>query len=417
MEGADTVAGFVKEVTSREAALEEISRRLSFPWPCPSVELPLDKALGRRCAEAVISGEPYPPFDRSLRDGYAVSHSAAAGATPGTPLFLTRKGEVRMGEKPAFAISQSECCPIPTGGIMPRGADAVVMLEDSSEAGGWVEIRRGVQAWENVIKKGEEIAEGERLLEAGSLIDFKSVGISATLGIATLPVIDLKISILSTGDEIAPVDAPELPPGSIRDVNGWNIKALLSRFGFPSDYRGVVSDDGEEFERRFRAELEGCDLLILSGGSSVGTRDHCSRLLERMSPPGLLVRGLNIVPGKPTLIAADAAAKKIAVSLPGHPLSCLTAAFTVLLPLLLRRIGAESGSYMRKSLMPIASDLAARTGPEEFVPCALLEDGKVMPLAAKSGYISALTRADGFIRLPEERETVRANEETEVWLW
>ena len=411
------MAGFVKEVAPREAALDEIEKRLNFPWNYKKTEVMLGEAAGRRCAEAVVSPAPYPPFSRSLRDGYAVNHLDAAGATPGTPLFLSKKGEVRMGEAPDFKLSLTEACPIPTGGMLPEGADSVVMLEDTSEAGGWVEIRRGVQAGENVIGRGEEVAEGEKLLPAGSLIDFRTISVLAAIGRAKLPVADLKISILSTGDEIVPAEEQSPRLGAVRDVNGWSVKTLLSRFGFPAEYRGIASDDGAEFERRFREELAACDVLILSGGSSVGVRDHCSRLFESLAEPGLLVRGINIAPGKPTLIAADAAAHKLAVSLPGHPLSCFMVGFTVLIPLLLRLIGAEERECWTRTRMPLSCDLAARTGPEEFFPCAVNADGTVSPLAAKSGYISILSGACGFIRIPEDRETARAGEFAEVWLW
>ena len=400
------MAGFVKEVTSRKRALEDITERLLFPWGYPVRELPLGEAVGRRSTSEIINDRPYPPFSRSLRDGYAVRHLDAAGATPGTPLFLTKAGEVSMGLCPDFEISPSEAAAIPTGGILPNGADAVVMLEDTELAGGWVEVRRGVQAGENIILEGEEIHRGERLLATGGMVDFKTIGM-----------LDLRISILSTGDEIVPVETKELPPGCIRDVNGWNLKALLSRYGFEAKYRGIANDDGAEFERRFHEELADCDLLILSGGSSVGVRDHCSEMLASLPEPGLLVRGLNIVPGKPTLIAADAAAKKLVVSLPGHPLSCLAVAFTVLLPLLMRRIGAEERECGTRLRLRLARDLAARTGPEEFVPCVLGADGSVAPIAAKSGYISALAKASGFICIPEDRETIRAGEDAEVWLW
>ncbi len=411
------MAGFVKEVTGRNDAIESISHRLSFPWDCRAEERQLADATGRRCAEDIINEVPYPPFSRSLRDGYAVRHADAAGASSSTPLFLTAKGSVAMGEVPGFRIAGGEAASIPTGGILPEGADAVVMLEDTDTAGGWVEIRRAVQAGENIIKSGEDIAAGARLLARGDMIDLRTVGLLASAGFSSVPTVSLKISLLSTGDEIVPVDAGTLRPGQIRDVNGWNLRAMLSRFGFVSDYRGIASDCGEEFERRFHDELNSCDVLVLSGGSSVGVRDHAFRLLSSLSEPGLLVRGINIVPGKPTLIAADAGRKKLAVSLPGHPLSCMVAAFTVLLPLLLRLIGAAEKECGTRLVLPVACDLAARTGAEKFFACRLLPDGRVEPAAAKSGYISALSNACGFIRMPEERETIRAGEEAEVWLW
>lgn len=411
------MAGFVKEVTGRIDAIEKISRRLLFPWDYPKKELPLGEAVGRRCAEEMTNGAPYPPFSRSLRDGYAVCHEDASGASPGTPLFLTKRGDVLMGRAPDFKISAGEAAAIPTGGILPEGADAVVMLEETDVAGGWIELRRGVQAGENVVRRGEDIELGAKLLPRGALIDFRSIGPLAAAGVSSVVTAAPKISLLSTGDEVVPIETSEPAPGCVRDVNAWNLKALLSRFGFEADYRGIACDDGAEFERRFRDELSGCDVLILSGGSSVGMRDHAFRLLSSLPEPGLLLRGLNVVPGKPTLIAADMASKKLVVSLPGHPLSCMAVAFTLLLPLLLRLIGAEEKECGTRVRLPLSRDLAARTGAEKFFACRLLADGRAEPAAAKSGYISALGGACGFIRMPEERETIRAGEEAEIWLW
>ena len=195
------------------------------------------------------------------------------------------------------------------------------------------------------------------------------------------------------------------------------MRSLLSRYGFEASYRGILSDEGDDFEAAVRDEIEKCDVLVLSGGSSVGVRDHCSRVLEKLPPPGLMVRGINIVPGKPTLIAGCLEEKKLVVSLPGHPLSCLTVAFVLLLPLLLRLVGADGEGYGIKMRLPILSDVTARTGPEEFVPCRVTAEGKIDPILAKSGYVSSLASADGFIRIPEDRETIRAGDTAEVWLW
>ncbi|MEG1799472.1 MAG: molybdopterin-binding protein, partial [Synergistaceae bacterium] len=218
---------------------------------------------------------------------------------------------------------------------------------------------------------------------------------------------------LSTGDEIVSVGTAPLPPGCVRDVNGAAVSALLSKYGFPAEYRGIVKDDAEEFEKRVKSELADCDVLILSGGSSVGVRDNCSRVLEALPAPGLLIRGINIVPGKPTLIAGCAEEKKLVVSLPGHPLSCVSAAFTVLIPLLLKMSSHDAVFPKHSISLELAYDLNAKTGPEEFTPC----DGKVYPISAKSGYVSALSSSDGLVRIPEDMETVRKGEHVEVWLW
>ena len=411
------MSGFVKEVTPRTDALQYVAERLSFPWSVRSADIPLDSALGKRIAWDIEAEEQYPPFTRSLRDGYAVCSPDVVAATPGTPTFLNRTGDVLMGTVPEFSIASGEAAAIPTGGILPNGADAVVMLESTTSTGGWIEVRNAVQSGDNVIHAGEEFSAGQKVLSRGDIVDFRTVSILSTLGIKSVPSTDLRISILSTGDEIVPVETRPLPPGRIRDVNGWSVRSLLSRYGFEASYRGILSDEGDDFEAAVRDEIEKCDVLVLSGGSSVGVRDHCSRVLEKLPPPGLMVRGINIVPGKPTLIAGCLEEKKLVVSLPGHPLSCLTVAFVLLLPLLLRLVGADGEGYGIKMRLPILSDVTARTGPEEFVPCRVTAEGKIDPILAKSGYVSSLASADGFIRIPEDRETIRAGETAEVWLW
>jgi molybdopterin molybdotransferase len=411
------MAGFVKEVTPRREAVEHVASSLAFPWN-PAAELtPLAEARGRRLAKELVCTMAYPPYTRSLRDGYAVCSSDVSAATTGTPAFLQKTGSVLMGAAPKFSISNGEAASIPTGGVLPKGADAVVMLEDTSLTGGYVEVRRGVQSGENVICKGEELKKGQKVLGRGEQIDFRTASLLATIGVDQVETARLRISILSTGDEVVPVAKHPLPPGCIRDVNGATLKFLLARCGFESEYRGIVSDDGAEFEKRFKGELSHCDVLILSGGSSVGVRDHCSQMLEKLAEPGLLVRGINIAPGKPTLAAGCIKEKKLVVSLPGHPLSCLVAAYALLIPLLLRLIGAENEKYGHRLTLELASDVTAKTGPEEFMPCRLEEDGRVRPVLAKSGYVSPLSQSDGLLRVPENRETLRAGETVEVWLW
>lgn len=411
------MSGFVKEVTPRMQALDQVAEWLSFPWHVRTADMPIDSALGKRISRDVETGEKYPPFTRSLRDGFAVHSPDVVAATPGAPTFLIKTGDISMGILPEISIRPGEAAGIPTGGVLPNGSDSVVMLENTSLTGGWIEVRSAVQSGENVIFAGEEFPAGQKILSRGDVVDFKTISILATLGIKTVPSIDLKISILSTGDEIVPIETSPLPPGKIRDVNGWSVRSLLTRYGFDSEYRGILSDDGDLFERTVKEETELCDVLILSGGSSVGIRDHCSRVLEKLPAPGLMIRGINIVPGKPTLIAGSLEEKKLIVSLPGHPLSCITVAYVLLLPLLLKLIGASHVEYGIKTQMPMARDITARTGPEEFVPCRITEDGRIDPILAKSGYVSSLASADGFIHIPEDRETIRAKETAEVWLW
>jgi molybdopterin molybdotransferase len=410
------MAGFVKEVIPRLEALAYVEKRMLFPWDAKAEVRQLREAMGMRIAEDVATSSPYPPYSRSLRDGYAVQSSDVMAATPGTPTFLMKSGQILMGTNEGPSVEAGSAVHIPTGAIIPNGADSVVMLEDTYDAGDWIEVRRGVQAGENIIRAGEDLEAGVKIACKGELIGTGTVSLLAAIGADNISVFNIRIGILSTGDEIVPIETKEVPPGCFRDVNGFSCAAMLKRYGFDSDYRGIVSDDGEVFESRIMEELDNCDVLILSGGSSVGLRDHSSRVLSQLPNPGLLVRGINIVPGKPTLIAGALDRKKLVISLPGHPLSCLTVLYTVVIPLLLSMVGAKTSGVGKVLRLPLSRDLIARTGPEEFVPCKI-DSESVTPILAKSGYISVLSGADGFIRIPDDTETMRENDLAEVWTW
>lgn len=410
------MAGFVKEVVPRMHALSRISESLHWPWLCRTERLDLRAAIGRRAASAIYSDCQYPPYTRSLRDGYAVRSADVVSATAGTPAFLRLAGSVEMGTLPDVTVAAGEAAAIPTGGILPSGADSVVMYENTMRASEWIEIRSGVQSGDNVIGSGEDFSVGDQLLAAGDMIDFRSAALLATVGISEIEAAAPKIRILSTGDEIVPSETEALSPGLIRDANSWSISAILGKYGFESSFAGILNDDEKIFESRVMEELEKCDVLILSGGSSVGVRDRCSEALSHLPAPGLILRGINIQPGKPTLAAGCLVSKKLVVSLPGHPLSCFTVAYTLLLPMLLDMIGAANRSPYNKITLRLVADLPAKSGVEEFVPCRLRNDTAV-PITAKSGYISALKSADGMVRIPENMETLRAGDEAEVWLW
>lgn len=410
------MAGFVKDVTPRAEALALVARKLEFPWEVNTETVPLEEASGGRLASDVSSPENYPPYARSLRDGWAVQSFDVSAATPSSPVFLKKSGAVAMGEIPRVSVGAGMAVEVPTGAALPCGADSVVMLEDTFEAGEWIEVRKGAQVGENVVRAGEEITRGNKVLSRGDMAGFRAMSLLSALGVASVPLLAPRINILSTGDEIVPVGVETPPPGSVRDANGFTVRSMLRRYGFASDYRGIVSDDGAEFDAKLREELSGCDVLLLSGGSSVGARDHSARALEGLPPPGLIVCGINIVPGKPTLAAGCLEEKKLVISLPGHPLSCAAVSFVFLIPLLLAMVGAENIEAGNRLKLELAKDITARTGAEEFIPCRV-ENGMALPLPAKSGYISALSGADGFIRVTEDMETMRAGERAEVWTW
>lgn len=410
------MAGFVRELTDRMSAIEYAAASLSFPWQGNESSRDLDAAEGLTLARDILAPEDFPPFDRSTRDGYALISEDSYGASQSNPAFLTIRGEVPMAAVPSFSLSEGECALIHTGGVLPAGADAVIMLENVERTGNWLEIRKAVQKGENIVFRGEEFSAGAILLPKGVQVDFKSSGVLAAAGISKAPVQHVKVGILSTGDEIVPCETRSLNPGQFRDANANILSSLLRRHGYEPVYLGIVEDSKVSLEKALYRAMEECDVVLLSGGSSVSTRDHCSTLLESLEAPGLLVRGILMSPGKPTLIAGIKEKQKLVMGLPGHPFSCFLSAFTVFLPLVHAMVTGSVESPWKSLALPVTESVFGHSGIEEFLPCAL-RDGKAVPLPVKSSFAKALGQADGLLRLSSSCETVRPGEEVEVWLW
>jgi len=398
------------------SAIEYAAASLSFPWQGNESSRDLDAAEGLTLARDILAPEDFPPFDRSTRDGYALISEDSYGASQSNPAFLTIRGEVPMAAVPSFSLSEGECALIHTGGVLPAGADAVIMLENVERTGNWLEIRKAVQKGENIVFRGEEFSAGAILLPKGVQVDFKSSGVLAAAGISKAPVQHVKVGILSTGDEIVPCETRSLNPGQFRDANANILSSLLRRHGYEPVYLGIVEDSKVSLEKALYRAMEECDVVLLSGGSSVSTRDHCSTILESLEAPGLLVRGILMSPGKPTLIAGIKEKQKLVMGLPGHPFSCFLAAYTVFLPLAHAMNTGAIVSPWRSVVLPVSESVFSHSGIEECLPCAL-RDGKAVPLPVKSSFAKALGQADGILRLSSSRETVRPGEEVEVWLW
>lgn len=415
------MSGFVTRTLSRNEAIGVLMKDLCLPWPKDiRRNVPLADAVGFPVAQDLIAKTPNPPFSRSLRDGYAVRSEDLVGANETFPVFLTLCGEVPMGNMPDISVLKENAALVHTGGAIPPGADSVIMLEDISESGKMIEVRKTVQAGDNILFEGEEFESGHVIIRAGDIVDFRNIGSIAACGFSCLDLLEPRIAVISTGDEVVPVCTEPLPPGKIRDSNSAVILAHLARAGVKADFMGITGDDHGELEAIFHMALESHSAVILSGGSSVSVRDHSVSLLKTLGGYGekdLPVRGLNISPGKPTLASGDAVKKKMAVCLPGHPHSCSVVTATFLIPLLRAMYFGKPDDLFTKVFLPASSDIIGKSGVEEFIPFCVDQNGEALPIWGKSGYVLALKSSDGFIRLPEESETVRRGNDVEVWFW
>ena len=383
--------------------------------------VPLDEALHRICGADIASPEDLPPLPRSTMDGYAVRAAATFGSSDSIPALLDVAGAVAMGQIPTVTIGPNQAVAIPTGGFLPQGADAVVMVEYTSLAGeGAIEISRPVTAGENVLGKAEDAARGDVVIPAGKRLLPQEIGLLAGLGITRVPVHRRpKAAVISTGDEIVSVtDTP--PPGRIRDINAHSIAALVRAAGGEVEMFDPVPDDPALLRDVLNRALASADVVVLSGGSSVGERDHMLHVVSSLPGSVVHAHGIAISPGKPTLIASVGG--KPVFGLPGHPVSALVVAQVFLAPFLLYLQGQElkrtpAGMRVRAVL---ASSVHSAQGREEYVRVKLEERQGLpgaRPVFGKSGMLSTLVKADGFIVLPIHAEGLPAGETVDVFLF
>jgi len=383
--------------------------------------VPLDDALHRVCGDDIASPEDLPPLPRSTMDGYAVRAADTFGASDSIPTLLDVAGAIAMGQIPGIAVGPGQAAAIPTGGFLPQGADAVVMVEYTSPAGeGAIEISRPVTAGENVLGKAEDVARGDIVIPAGKRLLPQEIGLLAGLGITRVPVHRRpKAALISTGDEIVPVtDTPT--PGKIRDINSHSIAALVRAAGGEVEIFAPIQDDPALLRDALDRALASADVVVLSGGSSVGERDHMLRVVSSLPGSVVHAHGIAISPGKPTLIAAVGG--KPVFGLPGHPVSALVVAQIFLAPFLGYLQGQElkrtpAGMRVRAVL---ASSVHSAQGREEYVRVKLEERQGLpgaRPVFGKSGMLSTLVKADGFVVLPIHAEGLPAGEMVEVFLF
>ncbi len=374
-------------------------------------------APGRVTAHAVFSPEPLPAFPRSSVDGYAVRAADTFGASESLPAYLTVKGELPMGKTPPFDLLPGETALIHTGGMLPEGSNAVVMLEYTQPSReNEIEVLRAVAEGENVLKPGEDVQQGEEVIPAGVRLRPPEIGGLMALGILEVDVLRRpRVGILSTGDEIVPPEAA-VQPGQVRDINSYSLSALVEQAGGIAERYGIFPDQAAALEAGLRKALMECDAVIITAGSSASTRDLTAEAINRMGKPGVLVHGLNIRPGKPTILAVCDG--KPVIGLPGNPVSALVIAYLFVQPALNRLCGV-SGLIRPTLRARLTVNLPSQAGREDYYPAKLFQkenQWQADPIFYKSNLIFSLSRADGLIHIPENATGLGAGEEAEVYL-
>jgi len=399
---------------------EALARWLgALPEPNPGIEeIPTAIALGRITAESIFAPEPLPPFNRSTVDGYAVRAADTFGASDALPAYLSLVGEVGMGQKPGFALGPGQAALIYTGGMLPEGADAVVMLEHAQvTVPGEIEVLRAVSVGENVLLAGEDVRVGDEILPKGTRLRPAEIGGLMGLGITKIRVAKKPmVGILSSGDEVVSPDA-QLQPGQVRDINGYSLSALIEAHGGEARYFGIVPDRAEALRERLKQALAECEAVILSAGSSIGTRDLTAGVIAEMGMPGIVVHGINVRPGKPTILAVCDG--KPIIGLSGNPVSALVIAQIFVLPMLDHLLGVRVRRPQARVRARLSINLPSQAGREDYLPVRLVpsdEGWLADPVFYKSNHIFALVRADGLLRIPPEATGLGVGSEVDVLL-
>ncbi|MGE5508803.1 MAG: gephyrin-like molybdotransferase Glp [Chitinophagales bacterium] len=401
------------DLVTREEALSRLFPHLK---PVEGVEtLPLGEALGRVLAEGFLAPEPLPAFARSTVDGFAVLARDTYGASESQPALLTLAGQVGMGEEAKRPIRPGEAIQVATGAMLPPGADAVVMFEQTGAGGTILEVLRPVAPGENAVRPGEDFALGGLVLPGGRRLRPADLGALAALGQTSVAVRRRpRVGILSTGDEVVP--AGETPrPGQIRDVNSHVLAALAREAGAEVIAGGIVPDQREALKARARELLAQADVLLLSGGSSVGARDHALAVMADLGPPGVLSHGLALKPGKPAVIGA--AGHRPVFGLPGHPAAAAVVFLAVVRPVLAHLAGEAEAGLRRRVAARLAVNLASASGREEYVRVKLVErQGELWaePVLGPSGFLSPFVASDGYVIIPLAATGLAAGAPVEV---
>lgn len=409
-------------VLSPADALDKLWRHL--PVRPAGEEFAAADATGHVTLNSIRAPESLPAQARAMMDGYAVRAADTYGASQTLPGYLNLIGEVPMGRPPRFGLARGQVALVHTGGMLPDGADAVVMLEVTQAArASEIEVLKAVAPGENILRVGEDIEAGAEVLPAGQWLRPQDVGALAALGIVTVTVArQPRVAILATGDEIVPPDAAALP-GQVRDVNTYTLAGQVMQAGGVPLRRGIVPDNYDALLDAARTALQEADALVLSAGSSVSARDLTARVAGALGAPGVLVHGVAVKPGKPTLLAV--ADGKPVFGLPGNPVSTMVIADLFVLPTVYRLQGCLHPPARPTVMARLTHNLSSQTGRVDYVPARLrynpeaseAEVPTAEPVFGKSNQILTLVFADGMIVVPMDTTGLAAGEIAAVRLF
>jgi molybdopterin molybdotransferase len=408
---------FFKVLSPRDAY--DLLLRVS---PVGAERVPTVAARGRVLAEDLSSEVDLPHFHRAAMDGYAVNAKDTFGASASLPAYLKLAGTIEMGKAANRPLATNEAMRISTGGMMPPGSDAVVMVEYADEiAGGLVEVHRGVSPWQNVIQIGDDIRKGDPVFKSGRRLRAHDLGALTGVGISSVVVFKRpRAALISTGDEIVEAHVTPLP-GQVRNINQHSLAGLIEECGAELKDWGVVRDDRQQLTRALGEALQWSDVVLLSGGSSMGAKDIALETILSFPDAQFIFHGISISPGKPTIFAR--ACGKPILGLPGYPVSALVI-FDLFGAALIRRLGGEAAQSLRRFPRIVRSvlktNIASQIGREDYVRVTLEPDGDkwlATPLPSKSGAIFTLVKADGMVRIDLNQEGLEAGEEVDVILF
>jgi molybdopterin molybdotransferase len=390
--------------------------------PTPSSEkvdhISTEDSLFRVISRDYFAKEPSPPFSRSTVDGYAVRAQDSNGANDSLPMYLKVIGEVLMGQKASFVLNEGEAVLIHTGGMLPQNANAVVMLENTQVSRkDEVEIHRTVSRDENTIQKGEDVQKGDLIISKGSQIRAMEIGGLLSQGINKIDVYPIPcIGIISSGDEVVP-PTKDISDGQIRDINSYTLANLIKGHGGNPVLYGISPDRLDDLKRLVQKAYSECDAVLVTAGSSVSARDITKDVIASLGEPGIIVHGINIKPGKPTILAI--CGQKPVLGLPGNPVSAFVIASLFFVPILEKLAGITQSPIRPVVKAKLKINLSSIAGRTDYVPVKLSTVDNMLsaePIFFKSNLIFSLVRANGLAIVPAEANGISAGEMVDVLL-